>query len=633
MATGPYRIARRERPDTVTPCVEDEDEDVEQGDRLTARAAPPAAPKLTLWTPGHLDGLHDALLQGTPLRAQLTALPEAEVVAGADTRRGRQRPAATAKLSLWVPRGQEQDAAEAASEWQDESAMVVREAAQDDGDLEDDAVPMSTSWLRDNGLAAPSRIARAATTSSPAGSRVVPRALGHFRRKRAASPGPNEASSEDASVAADSSQKVPPPLQQAKAARGHQFITGRNEKEPPPVVREVEVPSSSSGTSGVQRPGQQDAKQDARSPPPPPTHSSPVQSGSSRVGAGRDALGLRVNEIPQGPRYSSVYEGETLRHAADHRHYTADSYGSLNAYSSNYAGSYGSSSNLAASYPPPQPPPPAHPRSAPTATPRRIIYYASLPDPVPQPNLQQYQPQHLPLPQQLPGSSRVPHEYRGPPYDVNGAYSSDARYPPPPGDNPYRYTIIDAEPPGPVLGGYRSNALPYRDRLPGAGPAPAAYPQPYRINPPLQAAPPSPTPDAGPQAASPIQYTQYDYNGIGARTATASALLDSKQGLPLPPGPPLSDDPYRGFNPRQPAPWSMQVGTRLTVKDDGYGGGSAGGGLPPAARRFYVTSQQQPGYGDALYGPQPARFPRPLDRPGALQGLQAGSEARNRLYR
>lgn len=135
-------------------------------------------------------------------------------------------------------------------------------------------------------------------------------------------------------------------------------------------------------------------------------------------------------------RYSSVYEGETLRHAADHRHYTADSYGSLNAYSTNYAGSYGSSSNLAASYPPPQPPPPAHQRNAPTATPRRIIYYASLPDPVPQPNL--YQPQHLPLPQQLPGSARVPHEYRGPPYDVNDAYSSDARYPPPPGDNPYR---------------------------------------------------------------------------------------------------------------------------------------------------------------------------------------------------
>lgn len=72
-----------------------------------------------------------------------------------------------------------------------------------------------------------------------------------------------------------------------------------------------------------------------------------------------------------------------------------------------------------------------------------------------------------------------------------------------------RYTIIDAEPPGPMLGGYRSTVAPYRDRIPVPAPSPAlpAYPQPYRLNP--------PTSDAGPQAASPIQYTQYDYNGIG----------------------------------------------------------------------------------------------------------------------
>ncbi|KAJ1522112.1 hypothetical protein ONE63_002423 [Megalurothrips usitatus] len=428
---------------------------------------------------------------------------------------------------------------------------------------------------------------------------------------------------------------------QAKAARSHQFITGRNEKEPPPVVREVE--SGDKPAAGA-APG-----------PPTPTHASPVAAGSSssRIGAGRDALGLRVNEIPQGPRYSSVYEAETMRHAADHRHYTADNYGNHNAYAASYGGGYGSGCLRLLSLLLLQPQPPTHGRSAgtPTATPRRIIYYASLPDPAPAPQLQQLQQPYplspvAPLPP-LPGSARVPHEYRGPPYDVNGAYSSDGRYPPPPGPGSIRYTIIDAEPPGPPLGAYRSNGLPtglpYRDRLPGASPAPAAYPQPYRINPPPPP-PPSPTTDAGPQAASPIQYTQYDYNGIGARTATSSALVDAKQGLGpgagLPPGLPLSDDPYRGFNPRQPAPWSMQVGTRLTVKDDGYGNASPGG-LPPAARRFYVTSQQQPGYGDprdplpAAYAPAPARFPRPLDRDrtGLASSSSGRSEPRNRLYR
>ncbi|XP_049837715.1 translation initiation factor IF-2-like [Schistocerca gregaria] len=67
------------------------------------------------------------------------------------------------------------------------------------------------------------------------------------------------------------------------------------------------------------------------------------------------------------------------------------------------------------------------------------------------------------------------------------------------------------------------------------------------------------------------------------------------QGQVAVPGPLLPDEaePYRGYNPRQPAPWSMQIGARLTVKDDGrrlpFGSGGGNGGGP--GRRFYVNSQ------------------------------------------
>lgn len=44
------------------------------------------------------------------------------------------------------------------------------------------------------------------------------------------------------------------------------------------------------------------------------------------------------------------------------------------------------------------------------------------------------------------------------------------------------------------------------------------------------------------------------------------------------------DDPYRSYNPRQPAPWSVQVGTSLSVRDDDARGA--------ASRRFYVQSQR-----------------------------------------
>ena len=50
-------------------------------------------------------------------------------------------------------------------------------------------------------------------------------------------------------------------------------------------------------------------------------------------------------------------------------------------------------------------------------------------------------------------------------------------------------------------------------------------------------------------------------------------------------GPGVPRDVYRDYNPRQPAPWSVQIGTKLTVKDDGRP-------MAPGRRStFYVQSQ------------------------------------------
>jgi hypothetical protein len=54
----------------------------------------------------------------------------------------------------------------------------------------------------------------------------------------------------------------------------------------------------------------------------------------------------------------------------------------------------------------------------------------------------------------------------------------------------------------------------------------------------------------------------------------------------IPSNPAVGDERYRDYNPRQPAPWSLQIGTKLTVKDDGRQMPSPGG------KRFYVQSQQ-----------------------------------------
>ena len=76
------------------------------------RAEPPSpGPQLTLWTPGRLDALHDALLRGRAVRAELTSV---RAVRGLAEPQQPLQPQ-PAMLSLWVPRGQEQ---QAASEWQ-----------------------------------------------------------------------------------------------------------------------------------------------------------------------------------------------------------------------------------------------------------------------------------------------------------------------------------------------------------------------------------------------------------------------------------------------------------------------------------------------------------------------------------
>ncbi|XP_068082230.1 uncharacterized protein [Anabrus simplex] len=135
-----------------------------------------------------------------------------------------------------------------------------------------------------------------------------------------------------------------------------------------------------------------------------------------------------------------------------------------------------------------------------------------------------------------------------------------------PTSTPTSYTIIDAE------------------RVPARSPVRAPYPQrPYqdidsqtrynRIPAPYQ-----------PNQPGGTTYEQFRKpNSVPPRTI----------GNPAP-------EPYRDYNPHQPAHWSMQVGTSLTVKDDGrpYNSG----------RRFYVHSQEQQPY-------SPARYPRVEDDP------------------
>jgi hypothetical protein len=94
----------------------------------------------------------------------------------------------------------------------------------------------------------------------------------------------------------------------------------------------------------------------------------------------------------------------------------------------------------------------------------------------------------------------------------------------------------------------------------------------------------------GPNAAlHPSRYTPYGRTGSTPRNQLTVVASN----------PAVGDERYRDYNPRQPAPWSLQIGTKLTVKDDGRQMPSPGG------KRFYVQSQQ--GY--------PSRYLRTEDDP------------------
>lgn len=225
--------------------------------------------------------------------------------------------------------------------------------------------------------------------------------------------------------------------------------------------------------------------------------------------------------------------------------------------------------------------------------PRRIIYYANLPEitrgrPVDDINYRR---------------DRLGYDDR---YDYGRSYNKyprESHYegthvrPPTGRDSPYpyrqtgnggnSYSIIDAERPPPQNAWPPPQQYAYRDQdaVTRYNKIPAPYQQPQaggrqaydqRRGPPLP--PPLPLPTDGPNAAlHPSRYNQYGH----------TASLPRHQLTVTPSNPGLGDEPYRDYNPRQPAPWSMQIGTKLTVKDDGRQ-------LPsPGGKRFYVQSQQQ----------------------------------------
>lgn len=236
--------------------------------------------------------------------------------------------------------------------------------------------------------------------------------------------------------------------------------------------------------------------------------------------------------------------------------------------------------------------------------PRRIIYYANLPE----------------ITRGRPADDI---DYRGERtgyddrYDYGRSYNKyprESRYegthirPPPGRDGPYRYrqsgnggnsySIIDAERPPPqnawpppqqyryldhdAASRYNRIPAPYQPQTGGR----QAYEQRRGPLPP----PPPPPPTDEPNAAlQPSRYNPYGRTGS----------LPRNQLIVTPSNPALGDEPYRDYNPRQPAPWSMQIGTKLTVKDDGRQMPSPGG------KRFYVQSQQQ----------YPSRYLRSEDDP------------------
>ncbi|PNF41082.1 hypothetical protein B7P43_G06222 [Cryptotermes secundus] len=223
--------------------------------------------------------------------------------------------------------------------------------------------------------------------------------------------------------------------------------------------------------------------------------------------------------------------------------------------------------------------------------PRRIIYYANLPEITRGRPVHDYRRDRLGYDDRYDygrSYNKYPRESRYEGTHVRSPTGRDGPY-------PYRqtgnagnsYSIIDAERPPPQNAWPPPQQYAYRDPdvVSRSNRIPAPYQQPQaggrqaydqRRGPPLP--PPLPLPDDGPNAAlHPSRYNQFGHTGS----------LPRHQLTVMPSNPAVGDEPYRDYNPRQPAPWSMQIGTKLTVKDDGRQ-------LPsPGGKRFYVHSEEQ----------------------------------------
>ena len=226
--------------------------------------------------------------------------------------------------------------------------------------------------------------------------------------------------------------------------------------------------------------------------------------------------------------------------------------------------------------------------------PRRIIYYANLPEII----------RGRPVDDVDYRRERTGYDNR---YDYGRTYNKhprESRYEDNPirssgRDNSYRYrqpgvggnsyAILDAERSPPQNAWPPPQEYSYRDpdtlsrynRIPAPYQQPQGggrYPYDQRRGLPQPPPPPASLPADGPNAALlPSRYNPYGRTGNLPRsqlTVTPSNLS-------------MGDEPYRDYNPRQPAPWSLQIGTKLTVKDDGRQMPSPGG------KRFYVESQQE----------------------------------------
>ncbi|KAK7865932.1 hypothetical protein R5R35_005006 [Gryllus longicercus] len=246
-----------------------------------------------------------------------------------------------------------------------------------------------------------------------------------------------------------------------------------------------------------------------------------------------------------------------------------------------------------ARYEPPGPPAAyrsADPYARPAA-PRRVVYYADLPDVV--------RPRSYATADARAYAGRDYDPYgRGPPkYPRDGRYDERSPFSAYGRDDWYRYRNAPPPPPAP-----NSYAIIDAERAPGpAQPARGPY------------APGRPYPDPDPASRYnrvPAPYLQRNAGALPPLAPSPASPYDQYRRPPpggaarLSVGPSRLAEPYRDYNPRQPAPWSMQIGTSLTVKDEDRNPYGAG-------RRFYVQSQDQ----GRFAAPPPARYSRVEDDP------------------